>query len=68
MSMAAHPSPAKRQPWSAYQPLLAPCLLLLLALPALWPYVQLGLPGTADGHLHLLRLVMLDYHVGQGML
>lgn len=68
MSMAAHPAPAKRQAWSAYQPLLAPCLLLLLALPALWPYVQLGLPGTADGHLHLLRLVMLDYHVGQGML
>jgi hypothetical protein len=43
-------------------------LLLLLALPALWPLWRVGLPGTADGTLHLLRIALLDYHVSQGML
>ena len=54
--------------WSRLQPLLIPSLLVLLALPALWPFIQYGLLGTADGHLHLLRLVLLDHHIEQGML
>ncbi len=54
--------------WSTIQPILVPLLLVLLAMPALWPFVQHGLPGTADGHLHLLRLVLLDHHLAQGML
>jgi len=68
MSIAVRPAPPKRRLGSASHAILAPSLLLLLAVPACWPYIQWGLPGTADGHLHLLRLVMLDYHVGQGML
>lgn len=43
-------------------------IIVVAALPALWPFIRYGLPGTADGHLHLLRLVVLDHHVQQGML
>jgi hypothetical protein len=39
----------------------------LLAIPALWPYSQ-GFPASADGSLHLLRLLLLDAHVRHGML
>ena len=48
-----------RHPW---------LILPLLALPALWPFAKLGLTISADGLLHLLRLVALDHHVRNGML
>jgi len=40
----------------------------LLAIPALWPFYQIGLPRSFDGGLHLLRLGMLDYHLRHGAL
>ncbi|MCB0044628.1 MAG: hypothetical protein KDD92_04300 [Caldilineaceae bacterium] len=43
-------------------------ILLLLALPALRPLWRVGLPATADGTLHLLRLTLLDEHVRAGAL
>jgi hypothetical protein len=42
--------------------------LPLLAIPALWPFVQEGLPRSFDGGLHLLRLGVLDYHIRHGTL
>ena len=51
--------------WVWQRPWLA---LPLLAIPALWPFAKLSLPGSADGTLHLLRLAALDYHVRHGML
>ncbi|MEZ4767597.1 MAG: 6-pyruvoyl-tetrahydropterin synthase-related protein [Caldilineales bacterium] len=42
--------------------------LPLLAIPALLPFVQIGLPGSADGMLHLLRLAALDQHIANGTL
>jgi hypothetical protein len=51
--------------WGWARPWLA---LPFLALPALWPFWTQGLPQSPDGPLHLLRLVLLDYHVRQGML
>lgn len=50
---------AWRRPWLA---------LPVLALPALWPFFEIGLTQSADGALHLLRLVALDQHVRQGAL
>lgn len=50
--------------WAAQRPWLA---LPVLALPALWPFVERGLTGSHDGALHLLRLAVLDYHLRQGM-
>jgi hypothetical protein len=43
-------------------------VLPLLAIPALWPFAKLSLTDSADGPLHLLRLVALDHHVRHGML
>ncbi len=42
--------------------------LPFLALPAVLPYFLTGFPETADGHLHLLRLALIDRYVGQGWL
>ncbi|CAN5729333.1 hypothetical protein BH10CHL1_BH10CHL1_13120 [soil metagenome] len=42
--------------------------LFLLAIPALWPFVQEGLPRSFDGGLHLLRLGVLDYLIRHGSL
>src|SRR4051812_49356079 len=39
-----------------------------LAIPALWPFVQEGLPRSFDGGLHLLRLGVLDYLIRHGSL
>ena len=41
-------------------------LLTLLALPALWPLYVVILPATGDGHLHLMRLTVLDRYLAQG--
>ncbi|NJN82972.1 MAG: hypothetical protein HC802_12295 [Caldilineaceae bacterium] len=41
--------------------------LILLAGPLLWPFRVVGLPTSADGLLHLLRLVVLDDHIRQGV-
>jgi hypothetical protein len=40
----------------------------LLALPLLWAFLTRGLPQSADGALHLLRLVVLDSHIAAGVL
>ena len=48
---------AVRHPWLA---------LPLLALPAVLPYWLTGFPETSDGHLHLLRLALLDGYIEQG--
>ncbi len=37
-----------------------------LAIPALWPFYQEGLPRSFDGGLHLLRLGVLDYLIRHG--
>ena len=42
--------------------------LPFLALPAVLPFWLTGFPETADGHLHLLRLALLDRYVGHGWL
>ncbi|MCX6044141.1 MAG: 6-pyruvoyl-tetrahydropterin synthase-related protein [Chloroflexi bacterium] len=42
--------------------------LFLLAIPALWPFVQEGLPRSLDGGLHLLRLGVLDDLIRHGSL
>ena len=42
--------------------------ILLLALPALWPFYSEGLPRSFDGGLHLLRLSLLDEQIRQGIL
>ena len=51
--------------WLGRHPWLA---LPLLVIPALWPFAKLSLTDSADGILHLLRLVLLDHHVRHGML
>ncbi|MCB9133044.1 MAG: hypothetical protein H6647_19150 [Anaerolineales bacterium] len=43
-------------------------LLPLLAIPAIWPLLKMGLPLSADGTLHLLRVVLLDHHISNGVL
>ena len=63
--MSASQPPASRRTLPRWLPF---ALLPLLALPALWPLWRIGLPSTADGALHLLRVALLDYHVSQGML
>lgn len=40
---------------------------LLLTLPALWPFVQLGLTLSADGMLHVLRTALLALHQQEGV-
>src|SRR5512139_2051364 len=40
----------------------------LLAIPALLPFCRYGLNQSHDGDIHLLRLALLDYHVGHGIL
>lgn len=42
--------------------------LLLAALPALWPFLQLGLTQSADGMLHVLRIALLTTHQQEGIL
>lgn len=42
--------------------------LFVLAIPALWPFYQEGLPRSFDGGLHLLRLGVLDELIRQGTL
>jgi hypothetical protein len=39
-----------------------------LAIPALLPFWRFGLNQSADGDVHLLRLALLDYHIGHGIL
>lgn len=51
--------------WIGQRPWLA---LPVLVLPALRPFQTLGLPRSADGALHLLRLALLDYHLSLGTL
>ncbi|NJN83314.1 MAG: hypothetical protein HC802_14220, partial [Caldilineaceae bacterium] len=41
--------------------------IALLSIPALWPLYSQGLPATGDGTLHLQRLLLLDYHLTQGV-
>ncbi|MBI1295311.1 hypothetical protein GC175_10200 [bacterium] len=41
-------------------------ILPILGLPAVWPYISRGWPNSADGTLHLLRLVLLDHHIIEG--
>ncbi len=48
--------------------LVAAVTLPVIAVPALWPLIIHGLPRSSDGRLHLLRLVLLDYHLRQGTL
>jgi len=40
---------------------------LLFALPALWPFLQLGLTLSADGMLHVLRTALLAIHQQEGV-
>ncbi len=42
-------------------------LLPFLALPAISPFWTVGLPRSADGLLHLLRLILLDRYLAQGV-
>ena len=51
--------------WVWQRPWLA---LPFLAVPALLPLLVNGLYTSIDGPLHLLRLVLLDRHIHQGML
>jgi len=51
--------------WVASRPWLA---LPFLAIPGLWPLWSRGLPQSADGLLHLFRLLLLDRHVREGVL
>lgn len=51
---------AQQWPWLA--------ALLLLPLPALWPFFAEGLPRSFDGGLHMLRVGLLDHHLRQGIL
>ena len=46
---------------------LTAAALLLAALPALWPLVQLGLTQSADGMLHVLRIALLAIHQREGV-
>ncbi|MFO7632534.1 MAG: 6-pyruvoyl-tetrahydropterin synthase-related protein, partial [Caldilinea sp.] len=41
--------------------------MLVLALPALWPFIRLGLTLSADGMLHVLRTAMLATYQQEGM-
>lgn len=41
-------------------------LVILLALPALWPFYAEGLPRSFDGGLHLLRIALLHRHLMAG--
>ena len=43
-------------------------ILPVLALPAIWPLISLGLPHSEDGPLHLIKLILLDYNLRQGTL
>lgn len=53
-----------RHDWARFWPIA----LVLLALPALWPFYREGLTRSFDGGLHLLRLGLLDHYVAQGIL
>ena len=48
----------ERNPWLA---------LPVLALPAIGPFLNQGLPSGADTLLHLLRLILLDRHLAEGV-
>ncbi len=41
---------------------------LLFALPAMWPFTQVGLTLSADGMLHVLRTALLSIHQHEGVL
>jgi hypothetical protein len=47
--------------------MLLVALLLLIALPALWPFVQMGLTLSADGMLHVLRTALLATYQQEGI-
>src|SRR5450759_4264340 len=51
--------------WIDHRPWL---LVPLLAIPAVLPFYRDGLPVTADGLLHIVRLVVLDHSIHQGVL
>ncbi len=61
--MSACEPPASRRTLPRRLPF---ALLPLLALPAVWPLSRIGLPSTADGALHLLRVALLDHHAESG--
>lgn len=46
---------------------LLAALFLLLALPALWPFLQIGLTLSADGMLHVLRTALLAIYQQEGV-
>ena len=59
---------AKALVWTAARLGQHPWLLLpFLALPAISPFWTVGFPRSADGLLHLLRLILLDRHLAQGV-
>ncbi|MCI0394303.1 MAG: hypothetical protein L0322_05135 [Chloroflexi bacterium] len=43
-------------------------LLLIFAVPAIWPFVANGLPVADDGFVHLLRLALFGEQISQGVL
>src|SRR5450759_1405597 len=59
---------AKALVWTAARLARRPWLLLpFLALPAISPFWTVGFPRSADGLLHLLRLILLDRYLAQGV-
>lgn len=53
---------------SAVRCLLPWCVLAVVALPAAWPYIGVGLPRTNDAPLHLYRVLALDRLMRAGYL
>lgn len=43
-------------------------ILAVVLLPMLWPLLQQGLPGSADGALHVMRLLAMDSYLHQGQM
>lgn len=43
-------------------------LLPLMVIPAMGPFLARGMPSSADGALHLLRLAILDHHLRSGVI
>jgi len=69
----AHAQAQRREGWSLSDAAQRFCkwawlAVPLLALPLLWAFLTRGLPQSADGALHLLRLVVLDSHIAAGVL
>jgi hypothetical protein len=63
----AQSMPAAKQPdalrWLEQHPWVA---LPFLAVPAILPFLTFGIPGSADGTIHLLRLATLDHALRNG--